>query len=97
VQYSGTKASPLVSFSGNTFTSATPVYTYGALVEEFYDNTFNLLGRHFEHHDPGRNLDGRFRVAGGGNGVAVRDRRSLHRRLGNDAGHSSGVQVAANV
>jgi hypothetical protein len=44
-QYSGTKASPLVSFSGNTFTTATPVFTYGALVEDFTDdNTFNHAG-----------------------------------------------------
>ena len=37
---SGTKAVPLVSFSGNLFQTTNPVYTYGALVEEFYDNTF---------------------------------------------------------
>jgi len=43
-QYSGTKATPLVSFSGNTFQASAPVYTYGALVEEFYDNTFNASG-----------------------------------------------------
>ena len=46
VQYSGTKAAPLVSFSGNTFqASPHPVYTYGALVEDFTDdNTFNYSG-----------------------------------------------------
>lgn len=43
-QYSGSKASPLVSFSDNTFTDAYPVYTYGALVEEFYDNVFHSSG-----------------------------------------------------
>ena len=45
IQYSGTKAAPLVSFSGNTFQHATPLYTYGALVEDFTDdNTFNHSG-----------------------------------------------------
>ena len=43
-QYSGSKAEPLVTFSGNTFQAPTALYTYGSLVEEFYDNTFSASG-----------------------------------------------------
>jgi len=43
-QHTGTKAAPLVSFSGNTFTNVNPIYTFGALVEDFYDNTFSYSG-----------------------------------------------------